>query len=63
MKILFFHHYNSPLGAGVSFLHILKSFDREEYETVVCLPNYPGNLESYITSIGIRVIHSDYGNL
>ena len=58
-KILFFHHYNSPVGAGLSFLHILQSIDRTENEIVVCLPKIEGELDSKIKAMGIRVIYSD----
>ena len=59
-KILFFHHYNSPYGAGLSFLHILRSIDLTAYDVVVCLPSISGDLEEHIEELGIRVIHSAY---
>ncbi len=58
-KILFFHHYNSPVGAGLSFLHILQSIDRTKNEIVVCLPPIEGDLDAKIKAMGIRVIYSD----
>ena len=58
-KLLFFHHYNSPLGAGLSFLHILQSIDRSENEVVVCLPKIDGNLHEKILSMGIRIVYSN----
>lgn len=58
-KILFFHHYNSPVGAGLSFLHILQSIDKSAYDLVVCIPPIEGVLDKKIKSLGIRVIYSD----
>lgn len=59
-KILFFHHYNSPVGAGLSFLHILQALDETEYEVTVCLPDIEGGLDQKIKALGIRVIYSNY---
>lgn len=58
-KILFLHHYNSSVGAGLSFLHILQSIDRTENELLVCLPKIKGDLDKKIIEMGIRVIYSD----
>lgn len=58
-KILFFHHYNSPIGAGLSFLHILQSIDRTKNEIVVCLPKIKGDLDAKIKAMGVRVIFSE----
>ena len=57
-KILFFHHYNSPVGAGLSLLHILQSIDQNENEITVCIPPIKGELEQKIKELGIRVIYS-----
>lgn len=57
-KILFFHHYNSPVGAGLSFLHILKSINLNKYEVVVYLPPISGSLAQKIEELGITVLFS-----
>lgn len=58
-KLLIFHHYNSPLGAGLSLLHILEKINLNQVRVSVCLPNIEGNLDSKIKKMGIKVIYSD----
>ncbi len=56
-KILIFHHYNSSLGAGLSLLHILRAIPPASYDVTVCLPEIPGDLDTKIKEMGIKVIY------
>lgn len=58
-NILIFHHYNSPLGAGLSLLHILEKINLKQARVSVCLPVVVGELDSKIKKMGIKVIYSD----
>ncbi len=58
-NLLIFHHYNSPLGAGLSLLHILEKIDKRQVKVTVCLPRIEGELDFKIKKMGIKVIYSD----
>ena len=57
-KLLFLHHYNSSVGAGLSFLHILQSLSKEDLDITVCIPKIAGDLDAKIKAMGISVIYS-----
>lgn len=54
-KILLFHHNTSSVGAGLSLLHIVQSIEKAQYEVVVCIPEWKGDLKEKIQNRGIRV--------
>lgn len=54
-KIIIFHHYNTCVGAGLCLFQIAVSL-KNEYEVVVCLPDYKGDLNSKLLTNGIRTI-------
>ena len=56
-KILFFHHYNSAIGAGICLIHIVRAI-KEDFEITVALPK-GGNLPMKIRDIGVNVIECD----
>jgi len=58
-KLLFFHHYNSSVGAGLCFLHILRSIDKSKYDVTVCLPIIKGDLDKKVIDLGYKVIYSN----
>lgn len=55
-KILFFHHYNSAIGAGMCLLHIVGAI-KEDFEVTVALPE-GGDLPMKIRNMGVPVIES-----
>lgn len=54
-KLLLFHHNTTASGAGLSAMHIIANIPLEQYEFVVCIPAWKGDLCEKVEAMGIRV--------